>query len=146
MNYNRIYKKEYCKCPKCGSDAEVDTDKVLTTYPPKYRAVCPNCGEVCYPFTHETYYKCEEEKKEVIGSELATEDITGVATATIKVPNQSRTNIVKSCMVCGETVRELDPKLMENSAYYGQPEICDKCKAAIMAMRDFIYPPEEEEK
>lgn len=36
----------YKKCPKCGAIMERDDSMVLTSIPPKYRYICPNCGEV----------------------------------------------------------------------------------------------------
>lgn len=35
-------------CPKCGRIMHKTEDKVLTSLPPKYEYVCPNCGEVKY--------------------------------------------------------------------------------------------------
>lgn len=49
--------KEYCKCPKCGSECEVDTSMILTSYPPKYQAFCKNCNEVFYIFCSDVYGK-----------------------------------------------------------------------------------------
>ena len=49
--------KEYCKCPKCGSECEVDTSMILTSYPPKYQAFCKNCNEVVYIFCSDVYGK-----------------------------------------------------------------------------------------
>lgn len=53
----------------------------------------------------------------------------------------ANTPTYRECDICGEhTIKEYG---------YGYPApfaICDKCKAAIMAMRDFIYPPKGEEK
>ncbi len=31
-------------CPKCGEDIEVDTSKILTSYPPNFRYTCKKCG------------------------------------------------------------------------------------------------------
>lgn len=36
----------YKKCPKCGATMERDDSLVLTSIPPKYRYICPNCGEM----------------------------------------------------------------------------------------------------
>lgn len=35
-------------CAKCGGDIEVDTSKILTSYPPKYRCTCKKCGNITY--------------------------------------------------------------------------------------------------
>lgn len=32
------------KCPKCGALLFKITDKVFTSYPPKYQYVCDNCN------------------------------------------------------------------------------------------------------
>lgn len=37
-------------CKKCGGKMTIDRSVVYTTYPPKYKAVCENCGEIEYPF------------------------------------------------------------------------------------------------
>ena len=36
------------KCEKCNKDLIVDTRNLLLSYPPKYKATCPLCGEVSY--------------------------------------------------------------------------------------------------
>ena len=41
------------KCPKCGGRVVVDRSMVLASYPPKYRAVCIECGETSYPLCSE---------------------------------------------------------------------------------------------
>lgn len=49
--------KQYCKCPVCGSDCEVDTSMILTSYPPQYQAFCKNCNRVIYTLCSNTYGK-----------------------------------------------------------------------------------------
>ena len=34
------------KCPRCGAIMERDDSLVLTSIPPKYHYICPNCGEM----------------------------------------------------------------------------------------------------
>lgn len=46
-------------------------------------------------------------------------------------------NYVQRCDICGEYYVSY-----RRTGFY----MCDKCKNAIMAMRDFIYPPKGEEK
>lgn len=43
--YNAMTPK---KCPKCGEVVKVNTDIVLTSYPPQYHWVCPKCGKTGY--------------------------------------------------------------------------------------------------
>lgn len=112
--------KEYCKCPKCGGDAEVDTSVVLTSNPPQYSAKCTKCGNLFYIYCSEPRY--------------------GIA----RRCERTTTKIGRSCDICGELAFEID---IDNWTVNEKPfVICDKCKNAIMAMRDFIYPPKEEEK
>lgn len=49
--------KQYCKCPVCGSDCEVDTSMILTSNPPQYQAFCKNCNRVIYTLCSNTYGK-----------------------------------------------------------------------------------------
>lgn len=64
-------------------------------------------------------------------------------TGTIKLePNIQYVSVATKCIICNDEII-----LQEyNNVAHDRVFICDKCKAAIMAMRDFIYPPEEEEK
>ena len=39
---------EPIRCPDCGEIVKVNTDIVLTSYPPKYHWVCPKCGKTGY--------------------------------------------------------------------------------------------------
>lgn len=48
MNSSKIEFKNYCKCQKCGAEAEVDTTIVFTSVPPCYKYVCKECGYVGY--------------------------------------------------------------------------------------------------
>ena len=50
-----ITSKEYCKCPVCGSDCEVDTSMILTSNPPQYQAFCKKCNKVIYTLCSNTY-------------------------------------------------------------------------------------------
>lgn len=43
------------KCDKCGCPMIVDASVILTSYPPKYTAICPSCGNIQYPFTTECF-------------------------------------------------------------------------------------------
>ena len=52
-----IISKTYCKCPQCGSECEVDTSMVLTSYPPKYQAFCKKCNKMVYIFCSDVYGK-----------------------------------------------------------------------------------------
>lgn len=36
------------KCPKCGELIFKITNQVYTTYPPKYRYICKECGWIGY--------------------------------------------------------------------------------------------------
>lgn len=39
---------EPIRCPDCGEVVKVNTDIVLTSYPPQYHWVCPKCGKTGY--------------------------------------------------------------------------------------------------
>lgn len=49
--------KTYCKCPRCGSECEVDTSVVLTSIPPQYEAFCKNCNQIIYTLCSNTFGK-----------------------------------------------------------------------------------------
>jgi hypothetical protein len=41
-------------CPECGATAEVDTDSLLLSNPPKHHARCPECSWKGYVWAYET--------------------------------------------------------------------------------------------
>lgn len=41
---------EPIRCPDCGEVVKVNTDIVLTSYPPQYHWVCPKCGKTGYTY------------------------------------------------------------------------------------------------
>ena len=45
----------FCKCEKCGKEVKVDNSVVLTSNPPKYKYVCPECKNVGYIATAAVY-------------------------------------------------------------------------------------------
>lgn len=134
----------YRTCPNCGKQADVDTSKVLTSYPPKYRAVCPHCGEVFYPYCSDVSFERKEQTDDYQASP-SINDRTGVATTpgheggcTVTI-NQSEqlanTKRYKTCLICGESIRELGILDDLFNTISPQPEICENCREAILEMR-----------
>ena len=54
--------KAFCKCAKCGGEAEVDTSVVLTSNPPQYKYHCRECDNYGYIQTSATYYPSKHER------------------------------------------------------------------------------------
>ena len=46
------------KCPRCNADMIVDATIILTSYPPQYTLICPECGHTITRQCSE----CEENK------------------------------------------------------------------------------------
>ena len=120
----------YRTCPNCGKQADVDTSKVLTSYPPKYRAVCSHCGEVFYPFCSDVSFERKEQTDDYQASP-SINDRTGVATT----PILKNSKLYKTCFICGEPIRELGILDDLFNTISPQPEICENCREAILEMR-----------
>ena len=56
-------------------------------------------------------------------------------TVTVDLSKQPKTRFVKCCMVCGGVVRELEPLMSVFDETHPMPEMCDKCKEAILKVR-----------
>lgn len=107
-NLDLMNKKAYIQCPCCGKDAEVNTSVVLTTDPPKYSYTCNHCGHYSYIYCHE-----------LLDKELC------------EIPQPDiQTGICTPCLVCGESV---EVQLSHNGA-----ALCDKCKKAILKLRNML--------
>ena len=54
------------KCKMCGEELIVDDSVVLTSYPPKFKAYCQNCGDgyvYCRDYMQSKYDDCVESIK-----------------------------------------------------------------------------------
>ena len=105
-----------CICKRCGHFAKVDMSGVLTSNPPQYAYDCYNCGNIGCVTERELIY-------ETAPNFTATADIStiSVLSEVIGIP----------CLICGETV---PAKTMYN---YEAP-ICEKCKKAVLKMREVL--------
>ena len=106
LYYRNMAPKAFCRCGKCGKMAEVDTSRVLTSYPPQYNYYCKHCG------TH-GYTYCDNVVHREDGVEVDTD-------------NQV---VLTTCLICGETVA------IPAEPNYDKIVICDKCKQAVLKMR-----------
>lgn len=122
------------KCPKCGGEVIVDRSMVLTSYPPKYKAVCTKCGEISYPFCSEVTERFPEDldsflEKASENLKLKQEPDLTPNTTTITTPQSTETTTPKQpqgaavvppisygwvCPICGKVhapwVKECDCK------------------------------------
>ena len=107
---------EQVVCKNCGKEADVDTSKVLTSYPPQYEVKCPHCRK-----TDSVYCSALAELK--ISKK--------VPTATIKWEDLDlETALCIPCLVCGTPITT---KTMQYEA-----AICEDCKKAILKLRKML--------
>lgn len=120
------------RCPKCGTTVNVNTSMILTSNPPCYEWICPNCGKKGYTkqddiitFENQTkratsgYIQKIDEADPGVG--VTTTNAEGITTIDI-TPPISATNT--SCIICGEVF-----------GFDGENRICPKCRDAIIRLR-----------
>lgn len=122
------------RCPKCGTTVNVNTSMILTTNPPCYEWICPNCGEKgnikrgdiitfenqTIPATSGYIQKVDEPD---LGVGVTTTNATGDGCNTINaVP--SIYSPMTECEICGEEFK------FDSRSY-----ICPKCREAVMKLR-----------
>lgn len=120
------------RCPKCGTTVNVNTSMILTSNPPCYEWICPNCGEKGYTkqgdiitFENQTkratlpYIQKVDEPDPGIG--VTTTNADDIKTIDI-TPAIYSTNT--KCIICGEEF-----------GFDGEHRICPKCREAIIKLR-----------
>ena len=82
-----ITSKEYCKCPYCGSECEVDTSMILASYPPQYQAFCKKCNKLIYIHWSDVYGEISTEQgtSDIVKDEEYRNDIHRIADALEKI-------------------------------------------------------------
>ena len=123
---------EPIRCPKCGTTVNVNTSMILTSNPPCYEWICPNCGEKGYTkqgdiitFENQTkratlpYIQKVDEPDPGIG--VTTTNADDIKTIDI-TPAIYSTNT--KCIICGEEF-----------GFDGEHRICPKCREAIIKLR-----------
>ena len=121
------------RCPKCGTTVNVNTSMILTSNPPCYEWICPNCGEKGYTkqgdiitFENQTkratlpYIQKVDEPDPGIG--VTTTNADDIKTIDI-TPAIYSTNT--KCIICGEEF-----------GFDGEHRICPKCREAIIKLRE----------
>lgn len=119
-------------CPKCGTTVNVNTSMILTSNPPCYEWICPNCGEKGYTkqgdiitFENQTkratlpYIQKVDEPDLSVG--VTTTNADDIKTIDI-TPAIYSTNT--KCIICGEEF-----------GFDGEHRICPKCREAIIKLR-----------
>ena len=85
------------KCPKCGGEAVVNRSMVLTSYPPRYKAVCIKCGEISYPLCSEVTESFAPEELDLFlekaSENLKVEQASDLTPNTINITPQSTETI-----------------------------------------------------
>lgn len=120
------------RCPKCGTTVNVNTSMILTSNPPCYEWICPNCGEKGYTkqgdiitFENQTkratlpYIQKVDEPDPGVG--ITTTNADDIKTIDI-TPAIYSTNT--KCIICGEEF-----------GFDGEHRICPKCREAIIKLR-----------
>ena len=125
---------EPIRCPKCGAIVNVNTSMILTSNPPCYEWVCPNCGEKgCTKqgdiITFENQIKratlpyIQKVGEADLGVGATTTNVTGDGYNTINaVP--SIYSPMTECEICGEEFK------FDSRSY-----ICPKCREAVVKLR-----------
>ena len=125
------------RCPKCGTTVNVNTSMILTSNPPCYEWICPNCGEKGYTkqgdiITLENqigratcatsgYIKKVDEPDLGVGVTIT--NATGDSYNTINaVP--SICSPMTECEICGEEFK------FDSKSY-----ICPKCREDVVKLR-----------
>lgn len=126
---------EPIRCPKCGAIVKVDLYKILTSNPPCYEWICPNCGEkgntkqgdiITFEnqIGHATSGYIQKIDEADPGVGVTTTNATGDDYNTINaVP--SICSPMTECEICGEEFK-YDTKHMR---------ICPKCREAVVKLR-----------
>lgn len=126
---------ESIRCPKCGTTVNVNTSMILTSNPPCYEWICPNCGEKGYTkqgdiitFENQTkratlpyIQKIDEPDPGVGVTTTNADDIT-----TIDITPAIYTTNTK-CTICGEVF-----------TFDGEHRICPKCRKTIVKLRETV--------
>ena len=120
------------RCPKCGTTVNENRSMILTSSPPCYEWICPNCGEKGYTkqgdiitFENQTkratlpYIQKVDEPDPGIG--VTTTNADDIKTIDI-TPAIYSTNT--KCIICGEEF-----------GFDGEHRICPKCREAIIKLR-----------
>lgn len=123
------------RCPKCGTTVNVNTSMILTSNPPCYEWICPNCGEKGYTkqgdiitFENQTkratlpYIQKVDEPDPGVG--VTTTNADDIKTIDI-TPPISATNT--KCTICGEVF-----------TFDGEHRICPKCRKTIVKLREAV--------
>ena len=122
------------RCPKCGTTVNVNTSMILTSNPPCYEWVCPNCGEKGYTKQGDIITFENQTKRATSGyiQKVGEPDPgVGVTTTNATSDGYNTINAVPSicspmteCEICGEEFK------FDSKSY-----ICPKCREAIVKLR-----------
>lgn len=126
---------EPIRCPDCGEIVKVNTEIVLTSYPPQYKWECPKCGKTgtvgsddiitfenqTYPMTSGYIQKIDKPDPGVGITTTNADDITTIDIT----PAIYSTNT--KCTICGEEFK-----------FDGEYRICPKCREVIVKFREAV--------
>lgn len=73
------------KCKRCGKEIEINSDKVLTSLPPKYESKCEHCKGI-------SYYELHEINWDGIIGEINYNGLDGITT----IPTPNHYNLMKA--------------------------------------------------
>lgn len=121
------------RCPKCGTTVNVDTSMILTSNPPCYEWICPNCGEKGNTKPGDIITFENQTKRATLpyiqNIQKVGEPDPGVGTTTTNADDITTIDITPAiyateCTVCGEEFK-----------FDGKHRICPKCREAIIKLR-----------
>lgn len=121
---------EPISCPKCGTTVNVNTSMILTSNPPCYEWICPNCGKKGYTKQDDIITFENQTKRATLPyiQKVAEPDL-GVGGTTTNIEGITAIGVAPAwaarCIICGEEFKF-------DSAH----RVCPKCREAIVKLRE----------
>lgn len=123
------------RCPKCGTTVNVNTSMILTSNPPCYEWICPNCGEKGYTKQGDIITFENQTKRATLPYiQKVDEADPGVGVTTTNADDNTRIDVIPAwsvytntntrCIICGEEF-----------GFDGEHRICPECRDAVMKLR-----------
>lgn len=127
---------ESIRCPKCGTTVNVNTSMILTSNPPCYEWICPNCGEKGYTKQGDIItFENQTKRATLLYIQKIDEPDPGVGVTTTNADDITTIDITPAiyttntkCTICGEVF-----------TFDGEHRICPKCREAVLKVRKDIY-------
>lgn len=123
------------RCPKCGTTVNVNTSMILTSNPPCYEWICPNCGEKGYTKQGDIITLENQIGRATCATsgyiKKVDEPDLGVGVTITNADENTRIDVIPAtystntrCIICGEEF-----------GFDGAHRICPKCREAVVKLR-----------